>query len=367
MGRPFVAATGLGLSDQAVSDTINFGMPPLELVRTLLVQSGLTEDRFQLAGLETHQSEYFEVVSPVEGLTTTARMHLAGVVFLPSEVVHASPWLASPDIQSELHDAFTSFDTYVAAGVTATWVTDAEDAGRMRALDALALLTVEARCGLATGPDGHRQHYVRANTRVVPALADWCMVRSATTGRGWIRNTATRSLLGPIKVSSMLTFPSLFSHALPDDLRLAALAVYQAASGESTLARNLSLWNAVEFYAGTVRPPPLFTRTEGKTLLRRVVEVATWSDEQRDRLRQARANLNERPLLWRLRHRLVADLVPFTEDEFADLAELRRSRNDTVHGRHHSGPRDALIRSGTALISRAIIYSAARNATGQDG
>lgn len=355
------AATGVGLSDEAVSRAANFGMSPLESIRSLLVQAGLAEDGFQLEGLEMPQAEYFEVMSPVEGLTTNVRTHLAGVAFLPGEVVHASPWLADTNLQSDAGRAFTSFNSYVAAGVTAAWVTDAEEAGRGCALDALALLTVDTRCGLATGPDGHRRRYTRSDTRVIPTLADWCMVRSVTSGRGWIRNIASRSLLAPIDVGAMPTHTSLFSGDLPDDLRLAALSIYDAAAGESTLARNLSLWDAVEFYAGTVRPAKLFSRSEAKKLLRQVLEAAEWSDEQRDRLRQARASLNERPLLWRLRHRLVADAVPFTDAEFADLHTLRKSRNDTVHGRRHEGPRDALIRSGVALISRAIIYSAARN------
>lgn len=354
------AQTGMALSDEMVSDMNTFGMEALEMVRTLLVHAGLTQNQFSLEGLQVPELDYFEVVFPVHGLKTDERVYLAGVSFVPQRVLFASPWFAADLLRPSLRDAFAGFDTFVVVGVTATWATDAEELARARAVEALALIAVDARCSVVAGPGQVRRRYLRSDARAVPALAEYCALRAVATGRGWIRETSSRSMLKPADLSAIPNFGALFIAGLPDDLKLTALSVYQAVTGEQTLTRNLALWDAVEFYAGTVKVPDVFTRSDQKVLLRQIVRATEWNADQRARLVEVKQMLNARPLLWRLRKRLVGDEVPFTDAEFGDLKRLRTSRNDTVHGRHMDGPTDTLVRSGVGLLSRAVVYSAAR-------
>jgi hypothetical protein len=72
------ASTGLELTDTALTDTINVGMEPLELVRTLLIQAGFSDEGFDLGDTSEPQPDYFEVVVPVVGLASSTRCSYRG-------------------------------------------------------------------------------------------------------------------------------------------------------------------------------------------------------------------------------------------------------------------------------------------------
>ena len=66
--------------------------------------------------------------------------------------------------------------------------------------------------------------------------------------------------------------------------------------------------------------------------------------------------LNDPPLMVRLRSVLEAEGTPVTDAEIALLRRLRDSRNDAVHGRSTALPDQEDVRYATSVVSRMLIF-----------
>jgi hypothetical protein len=189
------------------------------------------------------------------------------------------------------------------------------------------------------------------------------MVRGVITGRGWVREMNVSSRLAPIDLTMVPTGADVFQ-ALPEDLRQCMLSLYRSVSSDLPLSRNLALWDAIEFYTAHVAEQKLFSRAEQRQLLRQVVNAGGWTADQRTRLLAAKQMLNSIPLLLRLRRRLDADDVPYSEHEFEAITRVSAGRNHSVHGREGAELDEVDFRTAIQVIARAFAYSASRYAGG---
>ena len=159
--------------------------------------------------------------------------------------------------------------------------------------------------------------------------------------------------------------PYLLQPPLPSVLTLqdrqALLACQRAAAEPDALARVQALWEAMEFYVAGARVPPLFTR-EQLSALRRAIPVDL-NDEQRQRMLNKIAELNNPPLMIRLRRVLETEGTPVTEAEIALLRRLRDLRNNVVHGRSAALPEQEDVQYATSVVSRMLIFRIYNNLT----
>jgi len=66
--------------------------------------------------------------------------------------------------------------------------------------------------------------------------------------------------------------------------------------------------------------------------------------------------LNDPPLMIRLRSVLEAEGTPVTDTEIALLRRLRELRNKAVHGRSTDLPDSEDVRYATSVVSRMLIF-----------
>lgn len=356
-GRLRVSAqTGLELTDTAVARAVTFGLTVPERVRTLFVQAGQAESALRIEGFPEPAEEYFEVYFPVVGVSVSSRQALPPGVLVGRSVIESHPWMPELEAADDLRRGMLGeADCFIGVGVVAKWVTDAEASGVQMATELVARLVTGRRYTAAVAPDGSPHEYFRAEARTSPRLLPYVLVRGATTGRGWIRSRSVTSRLGPITARPGVF--ALVGAEMSAGLRNCVLSLYRATQADLPLSQNLALWDAVEFYASNTRVPHLFSKSDHKRLMRRVIDAGGWSDAQRGRLLDAKKQLNEPSLLRRLRVRLAADGVPYTDEEFAGLARLRSGRNDAVHGRAMGAADSADLAAGIRLMARAVRYA----------
>jgi hypothetical protein len=118
-----------------------------------------------------------------------------------------------------------------------------------------------------------------------------------------------------------------------------------------------ALWEAIEFYVAGARVPPLFTRKQLSELRSAIGAIPVdLNDEQRQRVLHKIGELNDPPLMMRLRRVLEAEGTPVTDAEIALLRRLRDLRNDAVHGRSTDLPDSEDVRYATSVVSRMLVF-----------
>ena len=134
--------------------------------------------------------------------------------------------------------------------------------------------------------------------------------------------------------------------------RLALAACRRAVSEREPLARVQALWDAIEFLVAGYRAPKLFAHTELDAL--KAAIPATISTALRERAEKVISELNQPPLMARLRA-LIEDVgLPCSDAEVDLLVELRRIRNRAAHGRVAKPPAPDTLDYATAIACRLV-------------
>lgn len=90
--------------------------------------------------------------------------------------------------------------------------------------------------------------------------------------------------------------------------------------------------------------------------MRRAIDSVALSEDQRQRVLDLLATINEAPLMTRLRSALAIDNVPFTEEDLSVLKRLRRQRNDALHGRQRGRPDSNDLDLARGFVNRMIVF-----------
>jgi hypothetical protein len=140
--------------------------------------------------------------------------------------------------------------------------------------------------------------------------------------------------------------------------RQAILAVKRATDEPDPLARVHALWEAIEFYCSGARVEASFTRSELEAI--RNALPSELDPQQLERAGELIGKFNEPSLMMRLLVVLDEDGVPIDPSELALLRELRRLRNNVVHGRQAALPAIEDIEYATSIVARMLVFRLAQ-------
>lgn len=355
-GASVHALGAISLSEGRFGTFVHRGLSTPELVYTLARAGGMREDQLHIAGLETLTRETFEIVTPVSGVTVREPTEYAGVHFIPPPI--AVRILADLDARDGAYPDFEA-SAYALALVTAPRMLSAEDAG-LGAIDfALAWLTTSLRYGHAVLPGGAALDFSRKDSLVRLLRHELVAVRGVQTGRFWLRRPGM--LPEPHTIPLMPDGARLQPEPprLTLQERLAFLALSRAAHEPDLLTRVLALFEAIEFYVSGTQVEHVFTSDELKQIRKGVPR--SLKPEQKSRIGEFISNLNEPPLRRLLMKALDLDGVPYTAGEIAMLWDLRKLRNEVVHGRSKEMPKAEDVEYATSIVARMLVYRAARH------
>lgn len=143
---------------------------------------------------------------------------------------------------------------------------------------------------------------------------------------------------------------------LPEQLtpgdRLALAACRRAVSEREPLARVQALWEAIEFLVAGFRAPQLFKRQDLEAIKSAI--PAGIPERLRERADRLISDLNQPPLMARLRALIEQEALPCSEAEIDLLLKLRRIRNDAAHGRAAEPPAPDVLDQATAIACRLV-------------
>jgi hypothetical protein len=329
-----------------------------EVVYAIARSAGMVHEELFIPALDALTHEIFEVIAPVHGVVVSDRLELSGVTLLPREAVLerlAELGFSSPP-------ALSGADAFALGLQTARLVYDAEEAG-LRQIDlALDWLTTRLRYAIAAFPTGQVQPFDRAERRAIPRRGQLVVVRGLLSGRRWMRAAAAElktTTAGIIDNDPLI-------NGLPENSaaseRLALAACRRAVADTDPLARVQAIWEAVEFIVAGVAVPrrwaPEDLQAIADALPKDLPHVLL------ARARDAIADLNQVPLMARLRHVIECEGLPCSDAEIALLAALRRVRNDAGHGRDARVPSRDELDEATAVICRLAVVRLTRRSRG---
>lgn len=259
----------------------------------------------------------------------------------------------------ELKDRYTEATIWALTLNTARTLHDAEIES-LKDIDlALGWLTAKAHYSEVSLPSRAPQAFYRQRTLSRITRRDVVVVRGTASGRQWLRAPEDIPSRPQLVLSEIgeVELPPLPSDS-PTQVREAITAWQRAAEAKDPLAAIVALWEAVEFYAAGASANKIFSKAELKALRRRASEGL--EGEQLERVQDVIARSNEPPLMARLRSALNEDKVPYKESELSLLQEVRRARNDLVHGRSRDAPLEADLKYATVIVNRMLVYRVER-------
>ncbi len=335
---------------------------PVELTQSVLRQSGLPDDAIKFTSLPSGAilppgpSETFEVFVPIEGVEVVDAVEFGNVAVVPSSACDAilSRFAPPDEATTELATTFMGASGYLKASVVAEQIDAAETLGFSAIEVAIAWIVAHERYGFARLPNGDHHEFHRETALSPPRMLPAVLVAGQQTSRQWMRwrvgglHPRSRDIAAPAE-------PALATELTAKERR-SLLAINRASVSDQVDAQLQALWEALESYASQSRPSKRFTKCQLKSL--RTLAPDWMNDDQRDRFAQAIGQMNEPPLLAKLRHQLELDAVPLTADEEELLfVRLRAGRNDVAHGRSIAQPptrSEALL--AISVVSRIILF-----------
>lgn len=346
--------SGLQKTQEKMVGGLNYGrVDPREILWTMLLLSGMENDKIEIEGYEAGPSEVFEIATALDGVTVDKPIVLGDVRLLPSGPVSE---LATGRFPEELVERYAGGTSWAFVLRTAPTLLDAETEG-LRTIDvSLAWLAVRTQYSNVSLPVRSKsRRFQRDWTRARISRRDVVFTRGLSTGRWWFRHPegiAERPDLpvGEIEDIDSLPLPSNVSPQMNE-----AFSAWRRAVEETDpLAAVVALWECIEFYVSGISVDDLFTRAEHRAVLKRATEGL--DGEKLERIREVIGNSNNAPLRVRLEEALEQDEVPCTADELLLLRKLRKLRNDFVHGRARKLPSEIDLRYAKAIVNRMLVY-----------
>lgn len=342
------------LAEQAVGLFVTIGVTHGEITYVMARSAGMSDDQLVIPSLDDLDAEVFEVLTPVHGVVVQARRRVANITILPTHAVFER--LRNMGFEKSIHNL--AADAFALSLKTAQLGFHAEQDGLGEIDTALDWLTTRLRHALPFLPDGSAQDFDRATRRATPRRGELVIIRGLGTGRRWLRSASTQSVGSHVE----LTDQEGILRDLPSPLlaadRLALAACRRAASERDPLARIQALWEAVECLVVGIAVPAQWTKEDVRALKKQLP-----ADLPEPLIRRARAALDrvsQVPLMARLRELVDQDALPVSEAELDLLAELRRVRNDAVHGRDAVPPPPDVLDHATAIVCRLLVERLSR-------
>ncbi len=332
---------------------VGAGMSPNEMVWSLARMAGLPPESIVLDAFDPPRDS-FRVVMPVRGVALDSDLTY-GAVRLTADSAAVRSLLDFTD-ESRSED-FLAAGVWATVRIDATTVFDAEQAGIALLDGTIDRLAVEARYSLAWAPNGAVLPFHRDGLFAHPRAERLVVVRGLSLPRAWLHSVSQQVRSLPMKRSRVtLAGPPVGENPQFDE---AVRAWRRAGETTDSMAAVSALWEAIEFYAATARVRALFTGAQVAAIRRGLPEALVQLNlaaDQARRLDERLGQLNDAPLLARLRSQLARDGVPFSSEELEGLRRLRKQRNDFLHGRGRGSPADNDLRLGKAIVNRILVF-----------
>ncbi len=346
-----VSALGArALTEQVLGSFTHVGVELPEIAYLMARAAGMEEGQLVIEGLEELPVEVFEVFVPLDGVRVDEPRVVADIRLLPS-----TPVLESlKDMGFESGRDLERASAFALSVQTARLGYEAEQRGLTAIDTALSWLITRMRYGLALLPDGQPQQYRREHARAMPRRGELVAVRGLATGRRWLRSSAMEARGATVDLAEHDPLLDRWPDELPTTDRLALDACRRLAGGGEPLIRVQALWEAAEFLVAGVRTPKRFPKAD----LQRVKGAlpTDLSTELRAQAEKAIGNLNQVPLLDRLRYLVERDGLPCSDAELDLLGKLRDVRNDAAHGRSAEVPSPEALDHATAVMCRMVAF-----------
>ena len=356
-GRIKVAAsTGTALDETRVEYLAPANIEPAELVWSMTQMGGLSADGRFIQGFSKRLSR-FAVVMPVAGVAGDRDRVVGPVAILGNRAQVASMLgnLGDPARAA----MFLGHAAWAIAEAQAGTVWEAEGLGVPLIEQALDRLAVTAQYSLATDPSGEPIPFLRDSLFGNPVAIPLVLVvegKDASPRRCWLRDRSERIRLLPLSATRIgIQLPDSGKNTTFDE---GVRAWRRAVLSTDPIAAALALSEAVEFYASGVAVPSLLSDQEA-TAVRAALSTVTLGPDQRQRVDAQFATINEAPLMVRFRAALVADHVPFNDEDLAVLGRLRRQRNDALHGRQRRTLTLSDLEMARGFVNRMLVFWAA--------
>ena len=350
-----IVTSGTVLDETRIPFLAHSGMSAAELIWAMTQIGGLPDSSQFIEGFAKRPAT-FAVVMPVAGMSSD-RAYQIGPVAISGDRAGMAVLLANTGDPVHI-GAFLGQSAWAVIEVDAGTVWEAETSGVERIELALDRLALVAQYSMAT---------VR-RVNLCPSCGTLCSRNSiaiplvlvaekpaGTQPRRWLRDrTASVKLLPVGDPRIRLRTPALKQSGPFNE---AIRAWRRAVLTNEPLGAVLALWEAIDFYASGVSVPCL-NESECRALRAAMHSVAL-SEDQRRRVDDLFATINEAPLMTRLRAALDLDKVPHTEEDLSVLKRLRRHRNDALHGRERGRPDINDLDIARGLVNRMIVFWAA--------
>ena len=321
----------------------------------------------EIDGLPDRPEEEFEVVVPVSQINVGDFEKIASSVSLISTGRAASVLDRIPDVPQEVRSSFLRSSAYFLSRIRSSSMYAAQKEALAKFDQVLAGLVTGSRYSLFRYPSGVPVPWRRELYQFNPERIELVVVASSSSRRAWIRRTGILALSKPMTATDepLPRFASLTEHSSLQ-VRQAFLLCSRAARPGTAVDRITALWQGLEFLVGKQRnKTPVFDR-EALDRIDLVIEEKlkpVLSRDQVDRLGDVLGQLNDPPLLAKLRKHFSTFEIPITEGEFERLWKLRSYRNKVNHGKEPTVPTSAEIDFGVALMARILVYTV----TGSNG
>jgi hypothetical protein len=337
------------LSEQAMGLFVTIGVAPDEITYVMARSAGMSDDQLVIPSLDELNAEVFEVIAPVRGVAVREPRTVAGVTILPAPGVFER--LRQMGFEGATDDL--SADAFALSLTTARLGFHAEQNGLGEIDTALDWLTTRLRHALPFLPDGSTQDFDRGARRATPRRGELVIVRGLGTGRRWLRSASSHAVDAVLQLNDEEAILRVLpSHPSAAD-RLALAACRRAASERDPLARIQALWEAVECLVVGTSVPAQWTKEDVRALKKQL--PLDLPEPLIVRARAALDRVSQVPLMARLRELVDHDALPVSEAELDLLAELRRVRNDAVHGREAVPPPPDVLDHATAIVCRLLV------------
>lgn len=305
-------------------------------------------------------TELWLVMVPVRGVRPKQPIRLGDVVVTEDPKIG----VLFGDAPEPLRDKFRSTGVWALVPIRTAMAFDAERAGLERIRHAVERLALLARYAASVTPDGALRPFGMGLVERIE-IVELVGSQAPGTERKWLRELSL--FPEPVTVDEGF-IKGLEAAAQAADRQLdLSVAAWRRATRESDPSVALvALVEALEFYiAGTKGELELFTSTELQRLSERF--GSDWSEPQAERLQWLNAKLNEPSYGQRLAKSLERDGVRLSAQEDRALRQIRKLRNDIVHGRTRSLLPPDDHRRAVALIGRILVFRAHALGSQSDG
>lgn len=318
-----------------------------EITYVMARSAGMADAQLSIPDLDELPVETFEVIAPIHGVTAPEPTELADVTVVP--VDHALAILSEMGFDlNELEDA----DAYALSLQTEQLGFHAERSG-LDAIDlAIDWVATRLRYGLAVLPDGAALPFDRESRRALLRRGELVAVRGLRSQRRWLRSASMGARASSVELDPHDPLLGTLPRQLTAADRLALAACRRALSEREPLARVQALWEAIEFLVAGYRAPKLFAQEDLDAIKAAIPDSI--SGALHERAEKLISELNDPPLMARLRALIEDAALPCSEDEIGLLVKLRKIRNRAAHGRSAEPPEPDVLDYATAIACRLL-------------